>query len=94
MTHQTTPARTAWLARIRELRLAGSTLDEARAIAGPMPDSTGLDALADQITIGVLIEAFAEYGITPRAFCAAFCAVSCSDAFERSDARAGTVRDD
>lgn len=41
-----------------------------------------LDTLADQITIGVLIEAFAEHGITPRAFCAAWHAVLHSDAFE------------
>lgn len=52
-----------------------------------------LDALADQITIGVLIEAFARYGITPRAVRAAWYAVLHSDAFEESDARARTVRD-
>lgn len=107
MTHQTTSAtgtlaasavqpdpaaHTAWINRIRELRLAGHTLDQARAIAGPMPDSAGLNALADQITIGVLIEAFAGHGITLRAFCAAYHAVLHSDAFEGS-ADAQPVRD-
>lgn len=56
----------------------------------PDPD---WDALADQITIGVLIEAFGRHGITPRAFLAAWIAVVHSDAFENGDARARPVRD-
>lgn len=40
------------------------------------------DAIADQITIGVLIEAFDRYGITPLAFKIALHAVTHTDAFE------------
>ena len=89
------PAHTAWINRIRELRLAGCTLDEARAIAGPMPGrEPDLDELASAIAYGVLLAAFAEYGFTRRAVRAAQLAVIGSSAFENEgspDAR--TVRD-
>ena len=104
MTHQNEPAtlspraaQALWLRRIRELRTAGYSLDDARGIAGPMPrtpaEPAEMDALATAITYGVLLAAFAEHGITPRAFCAAWHAVLHSDAFEESDARARPVRD-
>ena len=55
----------------------------ARAIAGPVPGrEPDLDQLASAIAYGVLLAAFAEYGITRRAVRAAQLAVIGSDAFE------------
>jgi hypothetical protein len=90
---RTVPERDAWLSRIRKLRLAGYTLDEARAIAGPMPDLSEyqLDQLADRITFGILLACVAELGPTRRAVAAAFAAVALSGAFEEESHAA--VRD-
>ena len=88
-------AHTAWINRIRELRRAGHTLDEARAIAGPMPGRRpDLDALATAITYSVLLAAFAELGVTRRAFDLSAEAVLATDAIESErSADARTVRD-
>lgn len=77
------PENAAWVDRIRELRLAGHSLDDARTRAGPMPGrDPDLDELASKIAYGVLLAAFAEFGFTDTAYAAAFAAVALSDAFE------------
>ena len=73
----------AWLAQVRQLRAAGHTLDEARAIAGPMPRTE--PDLAGQIAYGILLAAIAEFGWTKRAVAAAWAAVATSTAFEEGD---------
>lgn len=79
-------ARTAWTSRIRELRLAGQALDEARGIAGPMPArNPDLDKLATRLTYGILLAAFAEFGFTDAACAKAEAAVAASSAFEEEN---------
>lgn len=87
MTHQTAGTRDAWLMRIRDLRRNGRTLDEARAIAGPMPvhSDAELDHLAAVITYGVLLAAVAEHGRTREALAAATITIARTDAIARED---------
>jgi hypothetical protein len=60
--------------------MAGKTLDEARAIAGPMPRTE--PDIAGAIAYGVILAAIDGHGCTRKTLAAAVIAVAASDAFE------------